>query len=66
MNTEELKTFICLCKVKNFTLAAEQMYIAQSTVTNRIVELEKDVGVSENARRTRTAGLFTLRCAIFP
>lgn len=44
MNTEELKTFICLCKVKNFTLAAEQMYIAQSTVTNRIVELEKDVG----------------------
>ena len=25
MNTEELKTFITLCKVKNFTLAAEQM-----------------------------------------
>ena len=25
-------------------MAAEQMYIAQSTVTNRIVELEKDVG----------------------
>ena len=44
MNTEELKTFITLCKVKNFTLAAEQMLIAQSTVTNRIVELEKDVG----------------------
>lgn len=44
MNTEELKTFITLCKVKNFTLAAEQMFIAQSTVTNRIVELEKDVG----------------------
>ena len=44
MNTEELKTFITLCKVKNFTLAAEQMFIAQSTVTNRIVELEKDLG----------------------
>lgn len=44
MNTEELKTFIFLSKVKNFTLAAEQMFIAQSTVTNRISELEKEVG----------------------
>lgn len=44
MNTEELKTFIFLSKVKNFTLAAEQLFIAQSTVTNRISELEKEVG----------------------
>ena len=44
MNTEELKTFIFLSKVKNFTLVAEQLYIAQSTVTNRISELEKEVG----------------------
>ncbi len=44
MNTEELRTFIFLSKVKNFTLAAEQLFIAQSTVTNRISELEKEVG----------------------
>ena len=44
MNSEELKTFIFLSKVKNFTLAAEQLLIAQSTVTNRICELEKEVG----------------------
>ncbi len=44
MNTEELKTFIFLSKVKNFTLAAEQLSVAQSTVTNRISELEKEVG----------------------
>lgn len=44
MSTEELKTFILLSKVKNFTLAAEQLKIAQSTVTNRISELEKEVG----------------------
>lgn len=44
MNTEELKTFIFLSKVKNFTLAAEQLFVAQSTVTNRISELEKEVG----------------------
>ena len=39
MNTEELKTFTILSKVKNFTLAAEQLSVAQSTVTNRISEL---------------------------
>ena len=33
MNSEELKTFIFLSKVKNFTLAAEQLSVAQSTVT---------------------------------
>ena len=44
MNTEELKTFIFLSKVKNFTLAAGKMGIAQSTVTNRVSELEKEVG----------------------
>lgn len=44
MNTEELKTFIFLSKVKNFTLAAGKMGITQSTVTNRVSELEKEVG----------------------
>ena len=44
MSTEELTTFIFLSKVKNFTLAAEKLRIAQSTVTNRIGELEKELG----------------------
>lgn len=33
-----------LSKVKNFTLAADQLFVAQSTVTNRIGELEKELG----------------------
>lgn len=44
MNSESLKTFIALSKYKNFTKTAESLYIAQSTVTNRIAELEKEVG----------------------
>lgn len=44
MNTENLKTFIALSKYKNFTKTAEVLFIAQSTVTNRIAELEKEVG----------------------
>ncbi len=44
MNTEGLKTFILLTKVKNFTVAASKLGVAQSTVTNRIVDLEREVG----------------------
>ena len=57
MNTEELKTFIFLSKVKNFTLAAEQLYIAQSTVTNRIGELEKELGKRLFTRGSKTVKL---------
>ena len=57
MNTEEIKTFVVLSKVKNFTLAAEQMFIAQSTVTNRIGELEKEVGKKLFHRGSKTATL---------
>jgi len=57
MNTEELKTFIYLSKVKNFTLAAEQLYIAQSTVTNRISELEKELDKKLFTRGSKTVKL---------
>lgn len=57
MNTEELKTFIYLSKVKNFTLAAEKLRVAQSTVTNRISELEKEVGKRLFTRGSKTANL---------
>ena len=57
MNSEELKTFIFLSKVKNFTLAAEQLLIAQSTVTNRISELEKEVGKRLFTRGSKTVKL---------
>jgi len=57
VNTEELKTFIFLSKVKNFTLAAEQLFIAQSTVTNRISELEKEVGKKLFLRGSKTVTL---------
>ncbi len=57
MTSEEIKTFILLAKVKNFTLAAEQMFIAQSTVTNRINELEKEVGKRLFSRASKTVNL---------
>jgi LysR family transcriptional repressor of citA len=44
MDTQNLRTFLLLSKLKSFTLAAEKLFVAQSTVTNRIAELERETG----------------------
>ena len=44
MNTESVKTFITLAESKNFTKAARQLFMAQSTITKRIKDLETEVG----------------------
>ena len=51
MNSEGIRTFIMLSKLKNFTRTAERMYVAQSTVTNRIAELENETGKKLFVRR---------------
>lgn len=44
MNTETLNTFVQLASLKNYTQTANKLYVAQSTVTNRIFELEAELG----------------------
>lgn len=44
MDTQSLITFITLAEYRNFTRTADFLFIAQSTVTNRIAELEREVG----------------------
>lgn len=44
MNTESLKTFLTVADTKNFRKASQQLYIAQSTVSSRIQELESSLG----------------------
>ncbi|KOF56057.1 LysR family transcriptional regulator [Clostridium sp. DMHC 10] len=44
MDTQNLRTFILLSKFKNFTITSEKLFVAQSTVTNRIAELEREIG----------------------
>lgn len=44
MNTEALQTYVKLAEVKNFTQTANQLFVAQSTVTNRISDLEAELG----------------------
>ena len=44
MNTDFLKTFMALAENGNFSKTAKELYVAQSTISNRIRELEKEVG----------------------
>lgn len=44
MDLETLKTFLTLSKLKNFTQTANELFVVQSTITNRILELEKQLG----------------------
>jgi len=44
IDTQTLKTFLTLASLNNFTQTADQLFVAQSTITNRIAELEREVG----------------------
>lgn len=57
MDIETIRTFLVLSDTKNFTRTANQMFIAQSTVTNRIAELEKELNVPLFARTNRNVEL---------
>ena len=57
MDIETIKTFISLSNTKNYTRTARHLFIAQSTVTNRINELEKEIGTSLFSRNNRTVEL---------
>lgn len=43
MDTNTLRTFTTLAEVKSFTRTAKMMFVSQSTITNRIRELEKEL-----------------------
>lgn len=57
METENVRTFLLLCKLKNFTQTAHQLFVAQSTVTNRVSELERELGVRLFERDKRNVSL---------
>lgn len=57
MDFETLKTFLVLSDTRNFTQAANQLFVAQSTVTNRINELEKELHVRLFFRNNRVVEL---------
>ncbi len=57
MDTENLRTFIALSDIKNFSRTAEELFISQSTVSNRIHDLEEEAGVKLLVRDRHTVSL---------
>ena len=57
MDTESIRTFLVLVKTRNYTRAADQLFVAQSTVTNRINELEKELKFALFTRTNRSVEL---------
>ena len=57
MDTESIRTFLVLAKTRNYTRAADQLFVAQSTVTNRINELERELEFSLFTRTNRSVEL---------
>ena len=54
MDIETLNTFLTLANTKNYTRTAAQLFVAQSTVTNRIHELEKELNIALFTRNNRS------------
>ncbi len=57
MDTLTLETFIALADTKSFTKTANRLFVAQSTVTNRINELEKEVKLRLFSRNSKNVSL---------
>lgn len=53
MDTVNLRTFLALSEILNFTQTAQRLFVAQSTVTNRIRELEQELGVKLFSRHKK-------------
>ncbi len=57
MHYEDVKTFLQVCRYGGITQAAQAMFLAQSTVSQRIQRLEKDLQCSLMARRSGVRAL---------
>ena len=59
MNTEWLRCFVVLAKTLNFRRAAEQLHMAQPSLSRMLAQLETELGVQLVKRTTRRVQLTT-------
>lgn len=57
MDTRQLRSFLAVAHYLNFTEAAKHLFLAQSTLSRQIVELEKELGAPLFLRNNRTVSL---------
>ncbi len=66
MNIESIETFVILAENENFTKTAEIQYLVQSTISNRINELEKYIGKELFLRNNKSVKLTAYGKAFLP
>jgi LysR family transcriptional repressor of citA len=57
MNIEAIETFVLLAENRNFTKTAEMQFLVQSTISNRINELERYIGKELFVRNNKNVKL---------
>lgn len=57
MNKQHYETFVSLAETKNFSMTAKKLYIVQSTVSNRIKEIEAKIGKPLFIRTNKSVSL---------
>lgn len=66
MNIDNYRTFITLALTENFRQTAEHMNVAQSTVSSRIIELERHINSRLFNRTNRTVKITSAGNALLP
>lgn len=64
MDTRHLRAFVAVAERGSFTLVAQEMYMAQSTISRQVAALEADLGV-RLLERTRHEVRLTARGRVF-
>ncbi len=57
MNFKELKSFVAISKFKNFSKAAQSLYITQPTISHHIQTLEEELSTTILSRNSKTVSL---------
>lgn len=65
MNSQQIKSFLSVAACKNFSLAAEQLYLSQSVVSYHVRALEKEIGFRLFDRNTHGVALTTAGAAFY-
>lgn len=65
MNSQQIKCFLSVAMCKNFSLAAERLYLSQSVVSYHVRALEKEVGFSLFDRNTHGVELTEAGAALY-
>lgn len=60
MTFEQLKSFLAVVKHNHFTLASQELFISQSSISKHIKSLEKEIGIELFKREHRTITLTPL------